>query len=262
MNNMEIISTTIDRIKTYRADYLNSLPEFQELFIELMINESDFYLFQVESIEIGYAIKNKEDILIEFYVAERYIPDSDAIFRQVLTDLSITDIYCKSFDFLLLSNCLSNSLSYSLLGILYRDNTEARIKIDAEIKMHPVNLSSINFLQSQDDSIKELFETEEQLADFIQNDNVFIFYKKDLFVGCGMVIRTNPDWDNCDLGVWVKPSERGKSIGSQIILNLREFAINENMLPSCGCAIDNIASQKTIENSGFVSKYKLINFKI
>jgi hypothetical protein len=32
--------------------------------------------------------------------------------------------------------------------------------------------------------------------------------------------------------------------------------------PSCGCAIENKASQKTIEKSGFVSKYKLINFMI
>ncbi len=87
------------------------------------------------------------------------------------------------------------------------------------------------------------------------------FTKTNEFVGCGMVLRTHPDWNFCDLGVWVNPSKRGNAIGSQIILNLREFAINNNMKPSCGCAIENIASQKTIEKSGFVSKYKLINFR-
>jgi predicted acetyltransferase len=112
----------------------------------------------------------------------------------------------------------------------------------------------------QDNSIKELFETERQLTDFIKNENVFEFYKNDVFVGCGMVLRTNPEWNYCDLGVWVKPSERGKNIGAQIILNLKEFAIRNNLKPSCGCAIDNVASQKTIEKSGFISKYKLINF--
>ena len=56
-------------------------------------------------------------------------------------------------------------------------------------------------------------------------------------------------------------NERGKAIGSQIILKLREFAIKNNLKPSCGCAIENLASRKAIEKSGYVSRYKMINFK-
>ena len=61
---------------------------------------------------------------------------------------------------------------------------------------------------------------------------------------------------------WKSYEKRGNSIGSQIILNLKEYSINSKLKPSCGCAIENIASQKTIEKSGFVSRYKMINFKI
>ncbi len=186
---MKIIKTTIDIIEEFRTDYLNSLPEFQELFIELMIIDSDYYIFQADNEVIGYAIGNNDGVLIEFYVLYKYIPDSNKFFKQVLKDLSIREIYCKSFDSILLSNCLLSSLSYSLLGVLYRDYSEARIKKDSEIKMEKADYSSMSFLQSQDDSIKILFETEEQLADFIQDENVFIFYKKDNFVGCGMVLR-------------------------------------------------------------------------
>lgn len=258
---MKIVKTSIDKIKKYRTDYLNSLPEFQELFIELMICNSYYYIFQVDNNEIGYAIRNNDGVLIEFYVLDKYIPDSNAIFRQVLKDLSITDTYCKSFDSLLLSNCLLNNLPYSILGILYRDYVEPLIKKDSTIKMKRADLLSVEFLSGQDESIKELYETKQQLIDFIKNENVFEFYKNEEFVGCGMVIRTHPDWSFCDLGVWVNPSKRGNAIGSQIILNLREFSINNNLEPSCGCAIENQASQKTIEKSGFISKYKLINFK-
>jgi predicted acetyltransferase len=259
---MEILKTTISKIKEYRADYLNSLPEFQELFIELMINNSNFYLLQIDDKEIGYAIMNNNDVLIEFYVTKKYIPDSTEFFRQVLKDLSVKEIYCKSFDALLLSNCLLNSLSYSVLGVMYRDYVEVIIKKDLEIEMEKADLSSVELLHKQDDSIKELFETEQQLTDFIRNENVFKFNKNNELIGCGMVIRTNTDWDFCDLGVWVNPSKRGNAIGSQIILKLREYALENNMQPSCGCAIENLASQITIEKSGFVSRYKLINFRI
>lgn len=258
---MKIIQTSIDNIKKYRTDYFNSLPFFQELFIELMISSSDYFIFQEEKNEIGYAIRNNDGVLIEFYVLENYIPSSIEFFRQVLKDLSIKEVYCKSFDSLLLSNCLINNLQYSIIGFLYRDYVEPLINKDSSIKLKKADLLSVGFLLGQDESIKELFETEQQLIDFIKNDNVFEVYKNEEFVGCGMVLKTHPDWNFCDLGVWVNPSKRGKSIGSQIILNLREFSIKNNMKASCGCSIENLASQKMIEKSGFVSRYNLINFK-
>lgn len=258
---MNITKTTLDRIETYRTEYLQSLPEFQELFIELMINKSDCYSFQIDRLEIGYAIRNNEGVLIEFYVKNNHIPKSNYFFNMVLKELSITDIYCKSFDSLLLSNCILNTLSYSVIGVLYRDYVGAKIKIDLSIEMKKANLSSKELLLKQDDSLIELYETEQMLTDFLIDENVFTFYKNKEFIGCGMVIRTKADKEYCDLGVWVNPKNRGFGIGAQIIIHLREFALNQKLKPSCGCAIENIASQKTIEKSGFVSKYNLINFK-
>lgn len=259
---MKIVQTSIDAINTYRKEYLNSLPNFQELFIELMIPSSDYYIFQEENNQIGYTIKNNDGVLIEFYVLDKYIPSSNEFFRKVLKDLSITDVYCKSFDTLLLSNCMLHNLQYTIIGCLYRDYVEPLIKKDVSITMKKADILSIGLLLGQDESIKELFESEQQLIEFVKNENVFEFYKNDEFVGCGMAIKTHPDWDFCDLGVWVSPSRRGNSIGSQILLNLREFAMSNNLNPSCGCAIENVASQKTIEKSGYVSRHKMINFAI
>lgn len=257
---MNIVKTTFDKIKKYRIDYFNSLPEFQELFIELMIDESDFFLLTDDDKEIGYTIRNNEGILIEFFIQNQYQTERNMFFNQTLKELSIEDIYCKSFDSLLLSNCLNNSFSYSVVGILFRDFIEGLLKKDPEIRMQKTDLSSLDYLLKQDNSIKELFETEQQLKDFILNENVFLVYKNDDFIGCGMVIKTNTAWNFCDLGVWVKPSKRGNNFGSQIIVDLREFAIQNKLNPSCGCAVENIASQKTIEKAGFRSKYRMIHF--
>lgn len=257
---MKIIQTSIDNITKYRADYLNSLPEFQELFIELMVPGADCFIVQSGATEVGYAIKTTDGVLVEFYVSDKYLPESNAIFRQVLHDLSINGIYCKSFDALLLSNCLRETLPYSVLGMLYRDYIEPQVKKDGSIAMKPADGSSVRLLMEQDESIYELFETEQQLIGFIEHEHVFEFYKNDEFVGCGMVLRTHPEWSFCDLGVWVHPQKRGHAIGAQIILNLREFSLKNNVTPSCGCAKDNVASQKTIEKSGFASRYNLIEF--
>ena len=258
---MKITKTTISQIKSLRNEYFYSMPHFQELYLELMVSESDIYLLLNENDVIGYLVVNNEGVLVEFYVKADFIPDSKAIFNAVLSELSIKKIYCKSFDALLLSNCMLNDFSYSVIGVLYRDYPGARVERDVFLQMQRADLSYKDLILSQDDSLKELYETEELLVRFIENEHVFVFYKNTELMGYGMVIRTHHEWDFCDLGVWVHPEKRGCSYGAQILLNLREFALDNNLKPSCGCAVDNIASQKTIEKSGFVSRYKLIEFE-
>ncbi len=258
---MKITKTTLNQIESYRNDYFTSLPEFQELFLELMVNRSDYYLLQIENREVGYAIINSAGVLIEFYVKAKYVPESNILFKLVLRELTVTDIYCKAFDSLLLSNCMLNNLTYSVIGPLYRDYTEAKIDIDSNISMVKEGLWSKELFLMQDCSLKELYETEGLLVEFLQNENVFTFYKNGELIGCGMVIKTIIGWDYCDLGVWVHPKNRGCGFGAQILMKLRGFALTNNLKPSCGCAIENVASQKTIEKSGFVSRYQLVNFK-
>ena len=117
---MKIPKTSIDQVKKNRADYLRSLPEFQELLLTLMICHSDYFIFQADINAIVYAIRNNDGVLIEFYILDKYIPGSNEIFRKVLNDLSITDIYGKSFDPILLSNCLLKTLPYLILELMHR----------------------------------------------------------------------------------------------------------------------------------------------
>lgn len=258
---MKISKTTIEKIEKLRNDYLNSLSEFQELFIELMISDSDCYILKIGSEELGHAIRNCYGILIEYYVVDRHISKSQGFLLQVYKELFITEIYCKSFDYTLLNTCMLNSFSYSVIGLLYRHFDKPLVEKDFGLKREKASLSAIELFLNQDDSIKELFETEQQLTEFIQKEHVFTFSKNDEFIGCGMVTRTHPDWNFCDLGVWVIPSKRGKAMGAQIMWSLREFSVKNNLKPCCGCAIENLASRKTIEKTGFISKYSMINFR-
>src|SRR5512138_561685 len=153
---MKISKSSIEEIKTFRADYLNSLPEFQELFLEIMMDASNFYLLQSDDTPVGYAIANHEGVLIEFYVCDKYLSISSALFNLVLNALSVKEVYCKTFDALLLSNCMLNHMSYSVYGVLYRDYLEPVIQKDPEMEMKKSGLDALPLFQSQDDSIKEL----------------------------------------------------------------------------------------------------------
>lgn len=257
---MKILKTDIDKLKKYRAEYFKSMPEFQELFIEILVKEYLCYSVNIRKVDAGYVIITNDGVLIEFYLEKEYINDSRFYFDKIVEELKVREVYCKSFDSLLLSCCLLSSYPYSVYGILYRDYIRPHVEKDPVIEMEKADISLSGFIMSQDSSIKELFENEMQLYDFIQNDNVFLFYKYDEFVGCGMMVRTHDGWNYCDLCIWVVPSARGQSLGSQILLRLKDFAEANRIIPTCGCAADNYASQKAIEKSGFASRYKLIRF--
>lgn len=144
---------------------------------------------------------------------------------------------------------------------MYRDYVGFSIKKECDIIMKRSSLSSFDLLWNQDNSITELFETSHQLAQFIESEHVLEFYKNGNLIGCGTVIKVHPDWSFCDLGVWVNPVYRGCSYGAQILIQLREYALNNKFTPSCGCSIDNLPSQKVIEKSGYVSHFSLLKFK-
>jgi len=71
---LQIIKTEIQRVADFRTEYLNSLPEFQELYLEMMVEESDYYLLTNNQYDLGYFIKTKSKILVEFYLVDEQIP--------------------------------------------------------------------------------------------------------------------------------------------------------------------------------------------
>jgi len=148
------------------------------------------------------------------------------------------------------------------MGFLFRDYCETEIIQDNELSIRHAIESDAPLLLQQKDELIELYDTADQLDTFIKNKNVFLFFKYDSLLGCGTIIRAHENWDYNDIGVWVNSDYRKQGYGAQIISYLKEYCLNKNWKPTCGCAIENIASRKTLEKCGFVSKHKLIDFEI
>jgi GNAT superfamily N-acetyltransferase len=259
---IRIEKTEISGIKDLRKKYLDSLIVFQELYLELMIQESSYYHIFCGDNLVGYTIVAPDNILIEFYIHDEYVPRGKEIFSEIINNLNINNIYCKSFDSLLLNFCLLGSYSYTILGNHYRDFHNPGLSRDPRISVRQASLSDIRLLMVQGDDIDELFDTAEQLHTFINTESVFLFHKDNIFAACGTILRVHPDWNYHDLGIWVKKEFRKQGIATQIITWSVGFCKSKNWIPICGCDLENTASIKTLEKCGFVSKYKLIDFKV
>lgn len=259
---IQLIKTNLSEIEGYRDLYLNSLCEFQELFLEMMVPESSCYIITDSNKTVGYTIVTNEQVMIEFYLIDGYIPKCSHCFSTLIKELSIVNIYCKSFDSLLLNCCLMQNFNYSILGALYRDFQAPEIDYEINISAQLADNTKVRFLLNQGDGIEELFENQHQLNSFIDSDTVIMFFQKDVFVGCGTILRTHPKWTWHDLGIWVKSEFRMHGIATQMLVYMRNYCLEKEWKCTCGCAIENIASQKTIEKSGFISKHKMMDFRV
>lgn len=254
---IQISGTDISGIGSLRQDYLNSLPEFQELYLEMLVEDSEYFSISRDAITIGYAIKTRDNILVEFYLKDEFVPDSQIVFGRIIDSLSITNVYCKSFDHLLLVCCLSYGAAYKIIGTLFRDYLNTKEFPPDGMTIRVADHSDYDFLLQQKDG---LYETPEELNKFVNGGNISMFLKDGRLMGCGYLIRVHDRWNCYDIGMWVNPDYRNLGIATQIISYLKNVCLENSWRPQCGCAVDNIASQKTLEKNGFISKHKLIEF--
>lgn len=256
---MKIEKTGIEDIELFRLEYLDWLPKFQDVFLELMVNESNCYKLCFDNNPIGYVVASVDKVLLELFLQNRFASQRAAFFDFVVNELTIRSVYCKSFDYQLLDCCLANSLPYKIIGCLYRDFTDRGLQKEPGLSFRYAEISDLPFLLQQDDDV---FEPKQLLETFIKNKGILFLQNADSIHGCGFLTKVHPKYNYYDLGVWVSPHHRGKGNASQIMLYMIDLCLRNNRFPICGCDINNLASQKMLEKLGFISKYKLIEFEI
>ena len=256
---IQIIKRSIKEIESYRIAYLETLPKFQDIFLEFLVNDSNCFELQFENTTIGYTIVAEDHTLIELYLEPEYMANSSDYFIEIIRELQIKSIYCKSFDDLLLDCCLTNALPYKVIGCLYRDIEDVGIPISTDLTFRYAEESDLPFLRQQAD---EVFEPKELLDIFIQNKGIVFYQIADKTIGCGFLTQIHPKFNYYDIGVWVDSAYRQKGYAIQIVSHLKDFCFKNSRIPVLGCSIENHASQNMLKRCGMVSKYKLIEFDL
>lgn len=254
---LQIEKTHPTEVAELRKQNLDSLVKFQEIYLEFVIRNSVYYKLSLENQVIGYAIVSADDLLVEFYIEEKFSKNSPQYFHALVQQLSIKGVYCKSFDHLLLNCCLVYSLPYKVTGYLYRDFTDKGLQLKKDLPFRYAGTPDLPFLQQQDD---EVFEPKAQLKDFVERKGIIILEQANQIAGCGFLTQVVADYPYHDLGVWVEPAFRRQGYAVQIMLYLTRLCHNNNWVPICGCDAANNASQEMLSKIGFISHYKLLEF--
>jgi RimJ/RimL family protein N-acetyltransferase len=241
-----------------REQYLNEIPYAQEYYLELQIMEARLYLIKHGRASIGYFYLSENDCLLEFFVTSEWIDQSDKLFGEILDQFTVRKALCKSFDATMLSCCFTFQKSSKVIGILFRDYKE-------KPPIHPPsNLSVRNAVPEDEAGIiavnEEVFDHPSEVIQYIRANQLFIYEKNGEFVGFGIHSPVYPGRPERDIGMLVAPGFRKMGYGLSIIQHLVNFCHQNNWKPSAGCAIENTASRKCLESSGFIARFHLLEF--
>lgn len=246
-------------IEPLRIKYLDSLPVFQELYMEWLVKKADCYKIYRNANTAGYFIISADKILLEFYLKQEFIKECENVFQEMLNKCFFKKAYCKSFDSVLLKCCLSLSCKHKVIGTLFRDRIDNDNANLSEFTVKIATRQDIDTLILFKDG---LYESEEELCYMVANKIIHMFFDGNDLVGCGFLIKVHDNYEFRDIGMWVNTPFRNSGIAVKIISYLKKVCADNAYIPICGCDKNNIASRKTLEKNGFISKYDLIEFSM
>jgi len=248
---------TLQEIETMRITRLSSLPEFQDLYLELQIPYAELVMLSHAGTSVGYVVM-KGSMMLEFFVKDTSQSDVCLHFSEIVKTCGVENILVQSFDQVLIK-CCSRFYSHQEVGLLYRDFTQVAIPKDPDISFRLATLHDLPFLLMQEDGV---FEPKGMISGAIEKSEIILCMSSEKIVGCGFITRIHPLWAYYDIGVWVIPTFRMHGYATQIISTLVETCVNNHWIPICGCGVENLGSQRTLEKNGFISNHRLLAFDV
>lgn len=253
----DLLSNT-ESISAMREGYLDALPYAQEYYLEILKKSAQIFQINRQSTPAGYFYLSSDGRLLEYYLASEWVNETDSLFGTILDKFRVKKALCKSFDECLLSCCYGFHKDSKSIGILFREYQK-------KSPVHPPDALSIRRANIADETAiiavnEEVFDHPSEVAQYIAANQIFLFEKKNDLVGFGIYTRTIPDRPEHDVGMLVLPAYRKKGYGQFIIQYLVDYCFQNAWKPTSGCAIENIASRKCLEKSGFITRHRLLEF--
>jgi len=257
MHDIRIEQASLNDIAPLRSQHLEELFQPQELFLELKVRKSSVYRLSLAKMPVGYVLLDElEQTLLEYYVTRPFLNQVDAIFGELLQRCGIRRAFCKSFDHTLLSCCLSYQKSVRPIGISFREYAPLeQINAPSPVRFRLANANDIPLITSVNE---EIFESDEEIRETIGNQNMFLFEQGTALIGFGIFQRNIAGRPDFDIGMLVTKPFRRQGYGAYIIRFLTEYCQQNDWRPICGCAIENIASRRTLEKVGYIARHRLL----
>lgn len=233
-----------------RRQYLQSLEEHQEFFLEELVGLGQFWTHG----EGSYGVTHGKT-LVEFFSPDP--ENSTRLLRQLHNQNGFSTALAKSFDHDFVRASEELGWTASVGGFLFRRReTHGHVTFqNAEISAaKPIDVHSLLAIN------EDFFANEGEIAGLVETRKLWTVKVDGEIAGCGVANQFIEGSDAVDIGMMVAPDYRRKGLGTYIVSEIANTIEREGLRPICGCGASNTASKATLEKAGFVSDYQLLSF--
>jgi len=233
-----------------RLQYLKSLEEPQEFFLEELVGSGQFWVND----DGAYGVINGTN-LVEFFSPD---PEkSTGLLRRLHDQTDFSTALAKSYDRNFIRSCQELGWRGSVGGILFRKREKPTHKAFNGAVLGAALPTDVEPLWKIND---DFFESQGEIAALAHADKLWTVRVEGKIAGCGVSNRFIEDRDAVDVGMMVAQSFRRRGLGTYIVSEIANRIEKAGLRPICGCGAGNTASKATLEKAGFVSEHQLMSF--
>lgn len=251
--------TSLADMAPLRAARFESLTALPELYVELSVRRSAVYAIEKEGV-VGY-VTALDSTLTELFLIPEHRTRADAILDAAIEALDLKHAWACTFDPLALVACTSASRPYKVLGLSFRTLNPVALPtpepVPEERLATPADVDRVRAANHP-----EVFDDPADIPAWLENGWVTLFELSGEVAGFGLCTPAGPDTLACDIGIRVCPPHQRRGLGAWIVQRMAARAQGLGLVPTAGCAIENLVSRRTLERAGFVADHRLLQFEL
>lgn len=272
----------LSEIAAWKQTYLDSLVGPLDGYWETaVIGLAPHYEMLEAGERVGYYAA-KDGCLLQFFVAEPFLPRASVLFDELLAVAELDIASVSTVEPAFLSLCLDRqtavstklNTSVSINTYLFRDHHPVRPVIsnfpNAQFRSAMLgDLAQLVQFYQENDEYEDTEAIEEgagghesYVRELIEKGQVFLLIDNDKIIGIGECRISETQQPYADVGMIVNFQHRQQGVGVFILAQLKDYCYSHYVKPICSCAFDNIASRKTIEKAGFITQHRILDIQL
>lgn len=235
-----------------RSQYLASLPEPQEWFLEDLVRSGDVW----EAPGAAYAVFHGAK-LVEFYAQDAAAAH---IHLSALARLRpFKEVLCKSFDHAVMDAGTKLGWDLAETGFLFRKRNPVSLDRPAAFQLKRARSADLADVWRTG---PDFYDSEEEVGQLFRSDGLWVAINDGQLVGSGVMIPIDATGEVVDVGMVTRPNQRNRGYASLIVSELAHMLERQGKRPICGCGDSNLASKAALQNAGFVSEHRLVRISL
>ncbi|MDA3907061.1 MAG: GNAT family N-acetyltransferase [Bacteroidales bacterium] len=249
---MKFIKTNItDTINGLRSQLYKKLTAPIDAMWELLyIGSSQHYFIENDENIMGYCCINDDNCLVQIFLLEEYNSKMENVITALIESKLITSASLSSNEPISFNTCLSLSKGNKTNTFCYEHaNTPRDIESKLNLELVTTNdIPSIKVFLKDQVGMDDTFGYTENL---VSRKEIYMLKESDVIIATSECRMSDSQPEIADLGIIVNSNFQGKGIATQVMQLQVNRVLKANRKPICSTTLDNIASRKVIEKSGF-----------